>query len=205
MAKQARFIERTPLHENHTGKACRTQAFGLGGNLRRRGEFPFQQGMLPAFRGRARQECKPMRFGHKTAILFATLLLPAAAMAQTSVLEVDQPMMVNGVETVCTGTTTDVREDPRWRAYPFHLEFAGKDGQYLGDETVSVSGNGHSVSVHCEGPWVLMKLPSGTYKVSADVAEAGHKDVTVHAPGRTVLHFPNAGGEVGPSGKVAAR
>jgi hypothetical protein len=41
MAKQARFIERTPLRENHTCKACRTQAFGLGGNLRRRGEFPF--------------------------------------------------------------------------------------------------------------------------------------------------------------------
>lgn len=146
-----------------------------------------------------------MRFGQKTAILFATLVVPAAAWAQTPALGDDQPMMVNGVETVCTGTTTDVREDPRWRAYPFHIEFAGKDGQYLGDETVNVSGNGHSVSVHCDGPWVLMKLPSGSYKVSADVAEAGHKDVTVHAPGRVVLHFPSAGGEVDKGGKVAAR
>ena len=146
-----------------------------------------------------------MRFGHKTAILFATLLLPTAGMAETPTLNEDQPMMVNGVETVCTGTTTDTRADPMWREYSFHLEFAGKDGQYLGDETVNVSGNGHSVSVHCGGPWVLMKLPSGSYKVSADVAEAGHKDVTVHAPGRVVLHFPNAGGEVTPNGKVAAR
>jgi hypothetical protein len=205
MAKQARFIERTPLPENHTGKACRTQAFGQGGGTWAAGESSHLAGCAARFRGRDRQECKPMKFRHKTAILFATLLLPTAGMAQTPALEGDQPMMVNGVETVCTGTTTDVREDPRWRAYPFHIEFAGKDGQYLGDETVSVSGNGHSVSVHCEGPWVLMKLPTGNYKVSADVAEAGHKDVTVHAPGRTVLHFPNAGGEVGPSGKVAVR
>jgi hypothetical protein len=148
-----------------------------------------------------------MRFRHKTAFLFAALLLPVAGVAQTPALQEDQPMMVNGVETVCTGTTTDVREDPRWRAYPFHIEFAGKFDveQYLGDETVSVTGNGHSVTVHCSTPWVLMKLPSGTYKVSADVAEAGHKDVTVHTPGHTVLYFPNAGGEVTPSGKVAVR
>jgi hypothetical protein len=146
-----------------------------------------------------------MRFEHKTAILFATLLVPTAGMAQSPALDEGQPMMINGIESVCTGTTSDVREDPRWRAYSLRLEFAGKDGQYLGDETVNVSGNGHSVSVHCDGPWVLMKLPSGSYKVSADVAEAGHKDVTVHAPGRVVVRFPNAGGEVAPSGKVAAR
>ena len=78
-----------------------------------------------------------------------------------------------------------------------HLEFAGKDGQYLGDETVNVSGNGHSVSVRCGGPWVLMKLPAGTYHVSTDVAEAGHKDVTVHVPGHVIVRFPGAGGAVG--------
>ena len=143
-----------------------------------------------------------MRFIHKSAFLFATLLVPAAVLAQSPALDDGQPMMVNGVETVCTGTTTDVRDDPRWQAYSLRLEFAGKDGQYLGDETVNVTGNGHSVSVHCGGPWVLMKLPSGSYKVSADVAEAGHKDVTVHAPGRVIVRFPKAGGEVEPAGTV---
>jgi hypothetical protein len=146
-----------------------------------------------------------MRFTHKSTLLFATLLLPAAALAQSAPLNDGQPMMVNGIETVCTGTTTDVRDDPKWRDYSLRLEFAGKDGQYLGDETVNVSGNGRSVSVHCGGPWVLMKLPSGSYKVSADVADAGHKDVTVHAPGRVIVRFPNAGGDVEPIGKVAVR
>ena len=146
-----------------------------------------------------------MRFAHKSALLFATLLLPTSALAQSPALDEGQPMMVNGIETVCTGTTTDVRDDPKWRDYSLRLEFTGKDGQYLGDETVNVSGNGRSVSVHCAGPWVLMKLPSGSYKVSADVAEAGHKDVTVRAPGRVIVRFPNAGGEVDPAGKVAVR
>ena len=143
-----------------------------------------------------------MRFAHKTALFLATLAVPAAALAQSPGLDDGQPMMVNGVETVCTGTTTDVRDDPRWRDYSLRLEFTGKDGQYLGDETVNVSGNGRSISVHCGGPWVLMKLPSGSYKVSADVAEAGHQDITVRAPGRVILRFPHAGGEVDPAGKV---
>ena len=42
-----------------------------------------------------------------------------------------------------------------------------------------------------------MKLPAGTYHVSTDVADAGHKDVTVHVPAQVVVRFPNAGGEVG--------
>jgi hypothetical protein len=146
-----------------------------------------------------------MRFTQKTAFLFATLVLPAAGWAQTPAPNEDQPMMVSGIETVCTGTTTDVRADPKWRDYSLRLEFAGKDGQYLGDETVNISGNGSSISVHCGGPWVLMKLPSGTYKVSAEVPEAGHKDLTVHVPTHVVVRFPNAGGEVVPSARVAAR
>ena len=112
-------------------------------------------------------------------------------------------MTISGVETVCTGTTTDVRADPQWRAYPFHLEVAGRDGQYLGDERVTVTGNGHSVSVQCSGPWVLMKLPAGSYKVSLDVPDAGHKDVTMQVPGQTVVHFGDAGGEVAPNASAA--
>jgi hypothetical protein len=145
-----------------------------------------------------------MRFRHKTPILFASIFVPVAGFAQSDAPNDGQPTVINGIETVCTGTTSDVREDPRWRAYSLRLEFTGKDGQYLGDETVNVSGNGHSVSVHCGGPWVLMKVPSGSYKVSADVADAGHQDVTVRAPGRVIVRFPHAGGEVdsAPTGAI---
>jgi hypothetical protein len=134
------------------------------------------------------------------AILSASVLATGAAIAQSDSPKDGQPMTISGIETVCTGTTTDVRDNPQWKAYPFHLEVTGKDGQYLGDERVTVSGNGHSVSVQCSGPWVLMKLPAGSYKVSLDVPDAGHKDVTMQVPGRTVVHFGDAGGEVLPNG-----
>jgi hypothetical protein len=146
-----------------------------------------------------------MKSAQLTAILFATSLATRTALAQNQMPADDQPMTISGVETVCTGTALEARSDPQWRAYPFHLEVAGKDGQYLGDEQVTVTGNGHSVSVHCAGPWVLMKLPAGAYKVSLDVPEGGHRDLTIRVPGRTVVHFPNAGGEVLPNGRVAAK
>jgi hypothetical protein len=143
-----------------------------------------------------------MKTAKFSTILFASTVALGSAMAQSETPKDEQPMTIHGVETVCTGTTTEVRADPQWRAYAFHLEVAGKDGQYLGDEKVTVSGNGHSVSVQCSGPWVLMKLPAGSYNVSMDVPEAGHKDVTIRVPGRTVVHFPNAGGETAPNGRT---
>lgn len=146
-----------------------------------------------------------MKIANKTVIIVASILSSAAALAQGAASQDGQPMLVGGIETVCTGTTTDVRDDPRWQAYSLRLEFAGKDGQYLGDEDVSVSGNGHAVSVHCNGPWVLMKLPPGSYKVAADVAEAGHKELTVRVPGRVIVRFPNAGGEVDDLSKATVR
>ncbi len=146
-----------------------------------------------------------MNYVQMTAVLFTGCLAAGAVMAQSNAPADDQPMTVNGVQTVCTGTTTDVRADPKWRAYGFHLEVAGKDGQYLGDEKVSVTGNGMSVSVQCGPPWVLMKLPAGSYHVSVDVPDGGHRDLTMRVPGRTVVHFPNGGGEASPPGPVAAQ
>ena len=137
-------------------------------------------------------------------ILCAAMLSAGAAFAQSDNLPESQTSTINGIQTACTGVTTDVRADPQWRAYSLRLEFAGNGGQYLGDETVNVSGNGKSVSVNCGGPWVLMMLPAGTYHVSVDVADAGHRDITVHVPGHVVMHFPNAGGAVQPSGRVAS-
>ena len=70
----------------------------------------------------------------------------------------DVVQTINGIDTACTGASSDAREDKKWSEYPFRLEFVGKDGQFLGDELVTVSGHGVNVSLHCEGPWVLMKL-----------------------------------------------
>jgi hypothetical protein len=146
-----------------------------------------------------------MKTAFISAIVAVAALGAGTALAQSQMPQDEQPMTINGVETACTGTSLEARADPRWAAYPFHLEVAGKDGQYLGDEKVTVTGNGHSVSVQCSGPWVLMKLPAGSYHVSLDVPEGGHRDFTMRAPGKTVVHFPNGGGEEVPNGRVAAR
>ena len=137
---------------------------------------------------------------YSAAAFIASAIGAGLAFAQSDTMPIDAPMTIDGIETVCTGGDSDARDNPQWRDYSFKLEFVGKNGQYLGDEMVSVTGNGHSVSVHCKGPWVLMKLPSGTYHVDMDVADAGRRSMTVRAPGRTIMHFENAGGAVSAPG-----
>ncbi len=117
-----------------------------------------------------------------------------AALAQNPVSPENIAVNVSGVETVCTGSDYDARRDTKWRAYTTRFEFAGKAGQYLGEEQVHVSGPGVDMTVRCQGPWVLMKLPKGAYQVGVDVADAGHKDLKVRAPSRVAVSFPNAGG-----------
>ena len=141
-----------------------------------------------------------MNYAQSTmAILVVSALATTAALAAEKLIE-DTPKAIDGIETVCDGITIANRNDPKWRAYSLRMEFAGKGGQYLGGETVSVKGEELDVSVTCQGPWVLMKLPAGSYHISADVPDAGHQEmnVRVSANGQHVamFSFPNAGGEV---------
>lgn len=134
-----------------------------------------------------------MRMHLMTALVLASSC--SAAFAQTQALRDSTPATVGGVEAVCTGASAEARANPKWRAYPVRLEFSGARGQFLGDETVTVKGNGIDVSVSCQGPWLLLKLPAGRYDVSADVADAGHKDIELRAPARIAVSFPMAGGK----------
>ena len=110
----------------------------------------------------------------------------------------DQPFDVNGTQVVCTGIDSDSRHDPRWPSYPLKLEFAGAGGQFLGEERVTVSGNGVDVNVRCKGPWVLMRVPAGSYSVQARLRDGRTKNATAtvsgHGQTRVVVTFPAAGG-----------
>ena len=141
-----------------------------------------------------------MKFSHSImAILAASVVATTAVLAQETLTE-DTPKAIDGVETVCDGTSIENRADSKWRAYSLRMEFVGKGGQYLGGQTVNVKGNEHEISVQCKGPWVLMKLPAGSYHLSADVPDAGHKEMNVQVPANgqrvAMFVFPNAGGEV---------
>ena len=133
------------------------------------------------------------------AVLVASAFATTAALAAEKLTE-EMPKAIDGIETVCDGVTIANRNDPKWRAYSLRMEFAGKGGQYLGGETVNVKGEEIDVSVTCQGPWVLMKLPAGSYHLSADVPDAGHKEMDVRVPASgqhvALFSFPNAGGEI---------
>lgn len=84
----------------------------------------------------------------------------------------DQPVMVGGVETVCTGVGS-AKDNPAWGAYPVKLVFADPKGQDLAEEHVAVTQDGQAiVETDCDAPWVLMKLPAGTYHVAATLPGA---------------------------------
>src|SRR5687767_13755507 len=141
-----------------------------------------------------------MKIPHTTKnLLFASTFGIVPALAAETLIP-DQSMMIDGIETVCTGTSLANRTDPKWRAYTLRVEFVGKGGQNLGDEQIRVTGNEFDVSVQCQGPWMAMKLPSGSYHIAADVAAAGHMEMNVRVPANghrvVMMRFPNAGGEV---------
>jgi hypothetical protein len=95
------------------------------------------------------------------------LVLPLLTSAARAVQ--DQPVMIGGVETVCTGVGS-AKDNPAWSAYPVKLVFADPSGANLAQVHLSVSQGGRPlVETECDAPWLLMKLPPGTYNVAATV------------------------------------
>lgn len=141
-----------------------------------------------------------MKLVQSTAAVLAAAALASTAALAAEKLTNNEPKAIDGIETVCDGISLNDRNDAKWRSYSLRLEFAGKGGQYLGGETVNIKGNELDVSVECQGPWVLMKLPAGSYHMTADVPDAGHKEMNVRVPASgqavVVISFPNAGGEI---------
>ncbi len=120
----------------------------------------------------------------------------------TTALPIDTPMTIGNVETVCTGVGQESEARPLWNAYPLKVVVAGKGGQYLAGEQVTVSERGKDVvRVACDGPWVLFKLAPGNYRVSATL-DGENASSVAHAPvygqDRVVLRFVDLGGATGP-------
>ena len=68
-------------------------------------------------------------------------------------------------------------------------------GQFLGDVQLSVTSGGQSlITVRCGGPWLLLRIPPGSYRISG-LFEGRMAETTANVPmsgqGRAVLRFPN--------------
>jgi hypothetical protein len=131
----------------------------------------------------------PHRFDRIVACTAALALLAIAAppaLAQ----EGDPILEANGIKYACAGVGKASRGDPRWPAFPVRLEFAAANGDFLGDPAVNVTdASGKPVfQTQCDGPWVLIELPAGSYKVHATGQKGQYAkdfDITIKAGAQT--------------------
>ena len=136
-----------------------------------------------------------------TGLAAAALLGGAAAQAEdVRKLPPDEPVVVNGLDLVCTGVGEDARNDPRWRDYSVRIEFANADAQYLSDAVLAVArADGEQLfEVTCDSPWILANLEPGKYVLAA-THEGIVKTEKFSAPktgqGRFVVRFPEVAGD----------
>ena len=139
----------------------------------------------------------------------ATLLMSAVSIfaagtafaAQYDSLPEDQGVTIDGIEVACTGVGDEAISDSRWRDYSVRLEFANGAREYLADLDVSVErANGEPLlAVRCSGPWLLVNLDPGKYRVRAEYEHRLTKTVAITAPDhgqkRIVISFPEVTGE----------
>jgi hypothetical protein len=99
--------------------------------------------------------------------LFALVGAALIAAPQTASAQSDPILQANGIRYACAGIGSVSRNDPRWATFPVKLVFAAADGSFLGDPAVTVSdATGKPIfQAQCDGPWVLIDLPAGSYKV----------------------------------------
>ena len=106
------------------------------------------------------------RLSPPSLILLGLLSAPLPAAAQGAG---DPILEANGIKYACAGVGKASRSDPRWASFPVKLQFAAANGDFLGDPDVTVTdSSGKQVfTAQCNGPWVLIELPAGSYKVHA--------------------------------------
>ena len=82
----------------------------------------------------------------------------------------------------CSGIGEEGRAAAQSVPHTLRLVFARPDGHYLGNVAARITDGGGTelVAAQCPGPWILLDLPAGTYKVFASFeGETKSRDVTV--------------------------
>lgn len=122
---------------------------------------------------------------------------PAVAQDFTD-LPIDTPTSAGGVPVACTGVG-QTKHDPQWQSYSVRVEFSNALKEYLDGGQISVSAHGKRLlSVRCDAPWILLKLPAGDYVVEGTPLNSSAKPRSAPfkppAKGqmRLVLQFPDA-------------
>ena len=126
----------------------------------------------------------------------ALIALCSSAWAESSTsLPADEIVSVNGIELACTGIGEEAQTDPRWKAFPVRLEFAGGNAQYLADVDVSVTDSlgAQLFQVRCDSAWLLAKLPPGKYRVQGsfrNLIKSANFMTPKSGQARIIVRFP---------------
>lgn len=135
------------------------------------------------------------------ALGISALALAAPASARDEMMPWDTPVLVNGIDMVCTGIG-EAQDDPRWKTYPLRVEFAGGDAQYLSRAEVVIARENGDVlaTVKCPGAWLLLMVPPGKYQLTATLlrVQAAPQTIVASAPEsgqvRAIIRFPDVTG-----------
>lgn len=127
------------------------------------------------------------RWGRGVVPAVLMLAMANSALAQSTG---DPILEANGVRYACAGIGKVSRDDPRWTSFPVKLVFAAANGDFLGDPNVTVidAGGKQVFTAQCNGPWVLIELPAGAYKVHATGRQGQYAkdfDLAVKSGGQT--------------------
>ena len=135
-------------------------------------------------------------------IAAAVAVLAAAGVAWAAaptVVPLDTETTVSGVPVACTGVG-ESKLNPHWDTYPVRVEFSGADNGLLADEALTIfdAAGAEVVSVGCQGPWILLKLPPGSYRIEGRLPkteakpQSGYFKIPPDGPVHLSLHFPDA-------------
>ena len=133
------------------------------------------------------------------ALAAAASFAPVVALAAPTTVPLDTETTVSGVPVACTGIG-ESRLNPHWDTYQVRVEFSGADNGLLADEALTIfdATGAVVVGIACEGPWILLKLPPGSYRIEGRLPktqaapQSGYFRVTPDAPVHLELRFPDA-------------
>ena len=133
----------------------------------------------------------------RTTIAFAGAILGIALGANAAALP--QPNIENGVTYLNGGVGQDQAAAMKAEAknYPMSMIFAaGRDNEFLANVNVTIKDqHGKELLSRAAGPIMLVKVPPGTYTVTAERKGAKlHRSVQVGGKGdkQVVFHWPKA-------------
>lgn len=135
------------------------------------------------------------RRGLAAASALAVLAAMAIAASQAQGAEAQDEIRIdNGVRLACTGISEEARADPRWGDFSARIEAASVTGAYLGDVAFTVTGPAGEtvVTASCPGPWLVVDLEPGAYRIEAshaDQVRGAELQVDTARQDVAILHF----------------